>query len=56
MIWIFLYVYIIGTINDFMFAVIADADFSDWKTHLSIGLWPITVPAAILYTLWEGAD
>lgn len=56
MVWLLLYIYVIGTINDFMFAVIGDADFTDWKIHASIALWPITVPAAIIYTLWEGTD
>jgi hypothetical protein len=53
MIWVLLYIYVIGTINDLMFAVIADADMSDWKTHVTIAFWPISVPVAIGYTIWE---
>lgn len=53
MIWLLLYVYIIGTINDFMVAVMHDADLDDWKTHASIALWPITVPMAIVAVAWE---
>ena len=54
MIWVLLYVYIIGTVNDFMMAILNDADLSDWRTHVSIALWPITVPAAIAIVVWEG--
>lgn len=49
MIWILLYVYVIGTLNDFMFAVVSeDVDLSDWRVHVNIAAWPITVPAAII--------
>jgi len=54
MIWVLLYVYIIGTVNDFMMAIMNDADLSDWRTHASIALWPITVPLAIAVVVWEG--
>ena len=56
MIWVLLYVYIIGTINDFMMAVTSDADLSDWRTHVSIALWPFSVPLAIATAIWEGKD
>jgi hypothetical protein len=51
--WVFLYLYVIGTINDLMFAVNAEADLKDWKTHVGIALWPITVPAAIVVGIYE---
>jgi len=53
MIWLLLYVYIMGTVNDFMIAVLHDADLDDWKIHASIALWPITVPMAIVAVAWE---
>lgn len=53
MIWIILWLYIIGTVNEFLFAVTADVDTSRWQSHLAVALWPITVPAAILYTVYE---
>ena len=53
MIWVLLYVYIIGTLNDFMYAVNAEADLTDWKMHLNIAAWPITVPAAILVSIFS---
>lgn len=58
MIWLLLYVYVIGVLNDFMFAVTSeDADLSDWKTHVNIALWPISVPAAVVVALFmKGED
>lgn len=56
MIWVLLYVYVIGAFNDFMYAVNAEADLSDWKMHLNIAAWPITVPAAILVALFSKGD
>lgn len=48
MIWVLLYVYLIGVLNDFMFALSSeDADLSSWKTHANIAAWPITVPIAV---------
>lgn len=54
MIWILFYLYVIGVVNDFMFAITAGADLGDWKTHVSIALWPLTVPAAIIIAFWPG--
>ena len=49
MIWALLYLYLVGVLNDFMFAVSSeDANLSDWKTHVNIALWPISVPAAMV--------
>lgn len=56
MIWVLLYVYVIGTINDLMYALSNDADMSDWKMHLNIAAWPITVPAAILVAIFTKDD
>jgi|SanBayMetagenome_1026888.scaffolds.fasta_scaffold17643_3 hypothetical protein len=53
MIWVLLYIYVIGTLNDFMYAVNAEADLTDWKMHLNIAAWPITVPAAILVSIFS---
>jgi hypothetical protein len=53
MIWVLLYLYLIGVLNDFMFAVSSeDVDLSDWKAHVNIAAWPITVPAAIIVALF----
>ena len=53
MIWILLYVYLVGVLNDFMFAVSSeDADLSDWRVHVNIALWPISVPASIVVALF----
>lgn len=56
MFWIFLYVYVIGTLNDIMFAKFIDADFSDWRVHVSIALWPVTVPIALVGAMLEKDD
>ena len=47
MFWILLYLYVIGVINDIMFAISCEADFSDWRVHASIAIWPISVPYCI---------
>lgn len=53
MIWALLYLYLIGVLNDFMFAVSSeDADLKDWRTHVNIALWPISVPAAVVVALF----
>lgn len=52
MFWLFLYIYVIGTLNDAMFAISNDADFSDWRIHVSIALWPITVPMALVAAMF----
>ena len=51
MIWVLLYLYVVGIINDFMFAVGNEADLTDWKVHANIAAWPITVPAALIIAL-----
>jgi hypothetical protein len=48
MIWVLLYVYLIGVLNDFLYASSVEADLTDWKMHVNIAAWPITVPAAII--------
>ena len=53
MFWLFLYVYFIGTVNDIMFAISHEADLKNWRTHVSIAFWPITVPVAIVYSMFE---
>jgi hypothetical protein len=53
MFWLFLYVYTIGTLNDIMFAMSNDADFKDWRVHVSIAFWPITVPIALVAAFTE---
>lgn len=52
MIWVLLYVYVIGTLNDFMYALNSEADLSDWKMHLNIAAWPISVPAALIVSMF----
>lgn len=53
MIWLLLYVYLIGVLNDFMFALSSDeSDLSSWKTHLNIAAWPITVPMAVFVAMF----
>lgn len=52
MIWVLLYIYVIGTLNDFMYALSHEADLSDWKMHVNIAAWPITVPAALLVAMF----
>ena len=53
MIWVILWLYIVGTFNEFLFAVTSDVDMARWQSHLVVALWPITVPAAMLYTAYE---
>lgn len=53
MFWLFLYVYTIGTLNDIMFAITNNADFKDWRVHVSIALWPVTVPMALVSAYWH---
>lgn len=53
MIWVLLWLYIIGTVNEFLFAVAADVDVGRWQSHVIIALWPITVPAAMLLMCYE---
>jgi len=48
MIWFLLYLYVVGVLNDFMFAISNDADLKDWRVHVNIAAWPITVPAALI--------
>jgi hypothetical protein len=52
MFWLFLYVYIIGTINDLMFAIHNEVDLKDWRTHVHVALWPLSVPLAIIVALF----
>lgn len=56
MIWVLLYLYVIGTINDLMYALSHEADMSDWKMHLNIAAWPITVPAAVIVAILTKDD
>lgn len=51
MIWVLLYLYVVGVINDFMFAIGNDADLKDWRVHANIAAWPITVPAALIIAM-----
>ena len=53
MIWVLLWLYIIGTFNEILFASSVDVDMSDWKNHLIIALWPVTVPAAMITAAYE---
>lgn len=53
MIWVLLYVYIMGIVNDFMYAVSNDMDTRDWRVHLNIAAWPITVPLAVVYAIFH---
>jgi len=52
MIWLLLYVYLIGVLNDFMYAMSSEADLKDWKMHVNIAAWPITVPAALIVAMF----
>lgn len=53
MIWVLLYLYLVGVLNDFMFAISSeDADLTDWKVHANIAAWPITVPAAVIVAMF----
>ena len=52
MIWILLYVYLIGVLNDFMYAISLDADLTDWRVHANIALWPISVPVAVIIAMF----
>lgn len=59
MIWILLWLYIMGTLNEFLFAIAAGVDVNRWQSHMLIALWPITVPASMLlagYELLTGKD
>jgi len=55
MTWILLYFWFIGAVNDWLMAASMKQDDPDsvdlgsWATHLNVVLWPITVPATILY-------
>lgn len=52
MIWILLYVYLIGVLNDFMYAISLNADLKDWRIHANIALWPFSVPVAIIIAMF----
>lgn len=51
MIWILLYLYAIGVLNDLMYAVSNDSDLKDWRVHANIAAWPLTVPLAVIYAV-----
>ena len=53
MVWIILWLYIIGTLNEFLFAMSVNVDIDRWQSHLLIALWPITVPASMLLAGYE---
>lgn len=50
--WLLLYVYVIGALNDLMYATNHDADLKDWRVYLNIAAWPITVPLAIVWAMF----
>lgn len=50
--WLLLYVYVIGVVNDFMYAVNYDANLKDWRVHVNIAAWPITVPLAVVWAMF----
>lgn len=56
MTWVLLYLYVIGVLNDFAYALSADADLKDWKVHVNIAAWPISVPLAIAYAIFTKDD
>lgn len=52
MVWLFLYLYFVGAVNDLLMTYASEeVDMSDWATHVNILLWPITVPASIVIAI-----
>lgn len=53
MIWVLLWFYIMGALNEFLFASVNGVDLSRWQNHVMVALWPITVPAAFALATYE---
>lgn len=53
MVWVILWLYIVGTMNELLFAFTTDVDTTRWQNHVVIALWPITVPLAMLTAAYE---